>query len=143
MSKFVEIVFNENTKDEYRKKIFAYKGRKVRNMVPKIKDYVISMMESEKFFDKIVNETDELGVATAMLDVITKFWKQEEFEAEILPIVLQMDDLEGLKFLENEGTPFEVFTNFNKCAMFLVETGLLGSEVESALKKSTVEQEDK
>ncbi|NJO31717.1 MAG: hypothetical protein HC874_32330 [Richelia sp. SL_2_1] len=124
-----KIVLGENT--DYEKTIYIDrpKGRKAREMMPKI----LSFMGKLKDLRQDENDLDSI------LGLVDAFWSREEFENVLVPYVLGLDNPEGMKFLDENCTMVEIMEAFSSASGFLIEQSFSRRDVQAALGKSTDE----
>lgn len=129
-----KIVLNEGYEEEKTIYLKRPKGRKAREMMPKVLS----------FMSELSLEADEDGNADVetVSVLIGRFWSKEEFEDTLLPFVLQMEDEEGRKYLEEECTVVDILDAFSKAASYLIEESFQRKEVEEALGKSEEEVQE-
>ena len=123
------IVLGEGT--DYEKTIFIDrpKGRKAREMMPKILSFM------SKLKDMNENERD----LDSVLGLIDAFWSRAEFEDVFVPYVFGLDNPEGMKYLSDNCTIVEIMEAFSAAAYFLIEQSFARKEVQAALGKSVDE----
>ena len=129
-----KIVLSEGTEDERTIYLNRPKGRRAREMMPKVLAF---MAELSKNTDD--NGDTDVEQASALVD---KFWNRDEFEEVLVPFVLQMDDESGRKYLDNNCTTVEILDAFSSAASYLVEESFSRKEVEEAMGKSKEEAQE-
>lgn len=122
-----KVVFGPNTEYERILWIERPKGRKAREMMPKVLAFAAKLQTLSS------EEKQDINTIVAMVDV---FWGREEFENVLVPYVLGLDSKEGQEFLNSNGTIMEVINAFNEAAGFLINESFSQGEVQAALGKS-------
>lgn len=122
-----KIVIGEGT--DYEKTILLQrpKGRRAREMMPKVLDFMTKLSQ--------VQESGSGGVSDVS-KLIGAFWDYEEFEKTLVPYVLQMEDDEGRRYLNEEGTLGDILDAYIQAAQYLIEESFNRKEVQEALGKS-------
>ena len=127
-----KIVLSEGT--DYERTIYLNrpKGRKAREMMPKVLAFMTELSKQQE------DATDVESVSRLIL----QFWSKSEFEEMLVPFVLQMDTQEGRKYLDENCTLVEILDAFSKAAQYLIEESFQRKEVEEAMGKSNVEAQE-
>lgn len=128
-----KIVLAEGTLDERTIYLNRPKGRKSREMMPKVLAF---MTELSKQQTESANDTESVS------KLILQFWSKSEFEDELVPFVLQLDTTDGRKYLDENLTTVEMIDAFSKAAQYLIEESFQRKEVEEALGKSSAEVQE-
>lgn len=130
MSERHKIILGEG--EDYEKTLYIDrpKGRKAREMMPKVLSFAAKLQQLR------ADEKDNLD---AFLMLVEAFWGQAEFEETLLPYVLGLDNDAGKKYLNENCTLVELMEAFNDAAGFLIEQSFSRPEVQAALGKSTDE----
>lgn len=123
-----EIVFGEGT--EYKRILIINrpKGAAARAYMPEVIKFMQHMRKA--FGDKAMLEENDL------LEVILTFWEMEKFEKELVPFVLNLDNPDGRKYLQENGTMGEILEAFLEASQWLVVNSFGRPEVQEALGKS-------
>lgn len=129
MSERQTIVIGEG--QDYEKTVYVErpKGRKAREMMPKVLSFMAKLRDLKQ------DETD----IDSILSLVDAFWSRTEFENELVPYVLGMDTPEGKEWLNDNGTIVEIMEAFSTAANFLIEQSFSKAEVQAALGKSADE----
>jgi hypothetical protein len=129
-----KIVLAEGT--DYERTIYLNKpkGRKAREMMPKVLAFMSELSKSQD--NGSVSDVEEVS------NMMLKFWSKSEFEDVLVPFVLQMDTVEGKRYLDENCTTVEIIDAFSKAAQYLIEESFQRAEVEEALGKSTEEAQE-
>lgn len=127
MSQRHKVIFGEGTDYERVLWIDRPTGRKAREMMPKVLSFAAKLQSLR---------TEERSDLDTILEMIETFWGKDEFENELAPYVLGLDNPDGLKFLNEKGTIVELLDSFNDAAGFLIEQAFNRQEVQEALGKS-------
>lgn len=124
-----KIILGEGT--DYEKTIYLErpKGRKSREMMPKVLSFMAQLKDLRQ-------DENDLGSILALVDA---FWTRDEFENILVPYVLGLDNPEGRKYLDENCTMVEIMEAFSSAANFLIEQSFARREVQAALGKSTDE----
>lgn len=130
MSERHKIVLGEG--EDYEKTVYIEKpkGRKAREMMPKVLSFAAKLQQLR---------ADEKDNIETFLALVEAFWGQNDFEEVLLPYVLGLDNPEGRKYLNENCTLVELMEAFNVAAGFLIEQSFSKPEVQAALGKSTDE----
>jgi hypothetical protein len=127
MSQRHKITFGEGTDYEKTLYIERPKGRRSREMMPKVLSFAAKLQDLK---------TEEQTNLDTILQMVDTFWGLDEFENVLVPYVLGLDNPEGLEFLKNNGTMVEVIDAFNEAAGFLIDQSFSRAETQEALGKS-------
>jgi hypothetical protein len=130
-----KIVFGEGT--DYERELYVHppKGKKARMMMPKILSFMSMIAEKQRSSGK-----EEEGLDFEQINsMLTAFWSTSEFEDVLVPFVLGLDDPEGRKYLEENGTTMDIVSSFMVAAQHLIEESFGRKEVQAALGKSNEE----
>lgn len=125
-----ELIIGEGT--EYERRIILPKprGRRAREMMPKLTSFMKSVTASEGADD------------TDILETIQRFWDQSEFEDVLVPYVLGLEDPEGREYLNEECTTVDILNAFMEAATHIIMSSSNRPEVVEALKKSNEESQE-
>lgn len=129
-----KIVLGEGTDQEKTIYLSKPKGRKAREMMPKVLAFMSELSKNQSSGKK--NTMDEVS------KTISQFWSKTEFESELLPFVLQLDTIDGRTYLEENCTIGEILQSFTKAAQYLIEESFQREEVQDALGKSQDEAQE-
>lgn len=129
------IIFGEGTDYERTLHLKAPRGKKARVMMPRILSFMSAVAEKQRASGKEEDGLDFEEI-NAML---TAFWSNNDFEDILVPFVLGLDDPEGKKYLEENGTTMDIVASFMAAAQYMIEESFGRKEVQAALGKSSDE----
>ncbi len=131
-----KIVIGEG--QDYERTIYLTKpkGRKAREIMPKVLQFMNRLQETQA--DGDADKNSLMGVVT----LLNVFWTGPEFEDVIAPFVLQLDSPDGRKYLDEQVSTGEMLNSFIKSAEYLIESSFGQAEVQEALGKSNAEAQE-
>lgn len=130
-----KLIFGEGT--DYQRELYikAPRGKKARLMMPKVLNFMSKVAERQREAGK-----EEEGLDFEEINaMLSAFWSTDEFEDSLVPFVLGLDDPEGRKYLEDNGTTMDIVASFMVAAQYLIEESFGRKEVQAALGKSSDE----
>lgn len=130
-----KIVLSEGTEAERTIYLKRPKGRKAREMMPKVLAFMSDL-------SKVADDGGDADDIESVLSLVNKFWSAEVFENELVPFVLQMESEDDKKYLNEECTIVDIIDGFTKAAQFLIEESFQRKEVQEAMGKSTEEAQE-
>lgn len=130
-----KIIFGEGTDYQRELTIRPPRGKAARMMMPRILSFMSSVAQKQRDLGR----EDEGLDFEEINEMLTAFWKTSEFEDVLVPFVLGLDNPEGRKFLEENGTTMDIVSSFMTASQQLIEESFGRKEVQAALGKSNDE----
>lgn len=112
------------------------KGRKAREIMATVLEFMNKLQKTQASGD--ADQNSLMGIIT----LLNVFWTGSEFEDVIAPFVLQLDNPEGRKYLDEQVSTGEMLNSFIKAAEYLIESSFGQAEVQEALGKSNDEAQE-
>lgn len=126
-----KIVLAEGTEQEKTIYLQKPKGRKARETMPKVLTFMAELSKNTGSNDM-----------NTVSNLVSTLWSKSDFEDNLVPFVLQLDNPEGRRYLDENCTLVEILEAFSKAAQYLLEESFQRPEVQEALGKSIVEVQE-
>lgn len=124
---------NDNT-IVYKKVLKRPKGRAARKSLPLLLDFMEKLQATGTSF----NDDDP----AQMISLIKSIWNYQQFEEELIPLVLQFNTDKERKLLDEEFTVIELLEPFFEAVSWTIQESLNKEGVQTALGKSKGEDVD-